>query len=148
MRWQREGSDIAASDKYCLVAEGRRHTLTVQDVGPADQGCYAVIAGSSKVKFDLKVIEAGRSLVSHPGGTGAALLLALAACSPLHTPVSPGSLPAIAEVGRRPSLSSVEPPGRGPHADGHLAGPMLAGKPWRWAPGEPSPGWGRRAGWT
>uniref|UniRef100_I3MRW7 Myosin-binding protein C, cardiac-type n=1 Tax=Ictidomys tridecemlineatus TaxID=43179 RepID=I3MRW7_ICTTR len=61
VRWQREGSDIAASDKYCLVAEGRRHTLTVQDVGPADQGCYAVIAGSSKVKFDLKVIEAEKA---------------------------------------------------------------------------------------
>ncbi|XP_048644741.1 myosin-binding protein C, cardiac-type isoform X4 [Marmota marmota marmota] len=75
VRWQREGSDIAASDKYCLVAEGRRHTLTVQDVGPADQGCYAVIAGSSKVKFDLKVIEAGSSSAAPhgpaPGGSGA-----------------------------------------------------------------------------
>lgn len=66
VRWQREGSDIGASDKYHLAAEGRRHTLTVQDVGPADQGCYAVIAGSSKVKFDLKVMEAGKSLVSLP----------------------------------------------------------------------------------
>uniref|UniRef100_G3UJD8 Myosin-binding protein C, cardiac-type n=1 Tax=Loxodonta africana TaxID=9785 RepID=G3UJD8_LOXAF len=58
VRWQRGGSDISTSDKYSLAAEGRRHTLTVQDAGPADQGSYAVIAGSSKVKFDLKVIEA------------------------------------------------------------------------------------------
>uniref|UniRef100_A0A8C4PLW9 Myosin binding protein C, cardiac n=1 Tax=Equus asinus asinus TaxID=83772 RepID=A0A8C4PLW9_EQUAS len=57
VRWQRAGSDISASDKYGLAAEGTRHTLTVRDVGPADQGSYAVIAGSSKVKFDLKVIE-------------------------------------------------------------------------------------------
>uniref|UniRef100_A0A8C0R7U4 Myosin binding protein C3 n=1 Tax=Canis lupus dingo TaxID=286419 RepID=A0A8C0R7U4_CANLU len=57
VRWQRGGSDISASDKYGLAAEGTRHTLTVRDVGPADQGSYAVIAGSSKVKFDLKVIE-------------------------------------------------------------------------------------------
>ncbi|XP_006865193.1 PREDICTED: myosin-binding protein C, cardiac-type [Chrysochloris asiatica] len=58
VRWQREGSDIGPSGKYSLETEGRRHTLTVQDVGPADQGSYAVIAGSSKVKFDLKVREA------------------------------------------------------------------------------------------
>lgn len=58
VRWQRDGSDIGASDKYGLAAEGKRHTLTVRDVGPDDQGSYAVIAGSSKVKFDLKVTEA------------------------------------------------------------------------------------------
>ncbi|XP_054555162.1 myosin-binding protein C, cardiac-type [Talpa occidentalis] len=58
VRWQRAGGDISASDKYGLAAEGARHTLTVRDVGPADQGSYAVIAGSSKVKFDLKVTEA------------------------------------------------------------------------------------------
>ncbi|XP_029064641.1 myosin-binding protein C, cardiac-type isoform X1 [Monodon monoceros] len=61
VRWQRAGSDISASDKYGLVAEGTRHTLTVRDVGSADQGSYAVIAGSSKVKFDLKVLEAGKA---------------------------------------------------------------------------------------
>ena len=66
VRWQRAGSDISASDKYGLAAEGTRHTLTVRDVGPADQGSYAVIAGSSKVKFDLKVIDAGKRLGSLP----------------------------------------------------------------------------------
>ncbi|XP_021119867.1 myosin-binding protein C, cardiac-type isoform X2 [Heterocephalus glaber] len=58
VRWQRDGRDISASDKHGLAAEGRRHTLTVRDAGPTDQGSYAVIAGSSKVKFDLKVVEA------------------------------------------------------------------------------------------
>uniref|UniRef100_A0A5G2QJR5 Myosin-binding protein C, cardiac-type n=2 Tax=Sus scrofa TaxID=9823 RepID=A0A5G2QJR5_PIG len=61
VRWQRAGSDISPSDKYGLAVEGTRHTLTVRDVGPADQGSYAVIAGSSKVKFDLKVLEAGKA---------------------------------------------------------------------------------------
>ncbi|XP_013369784.1 PREDICTED: myosin-binding protein C, cardiac-type isoform X2 [Chinchilla lanigera] len=61
VRWQRDGSDISASDKYGLACEGRRHTLTVRDVGPTDQGSYAVIAGSSKVKFDLKVTEAEKA---------------------------------------------------------------------------------------
>ncbi|MBZ3882278.1 Myosin-binding protein C, cardiac-type, partial [Sciurus carolinensis] len=113
VRWQREGSDISASDKYSLVAEGRRHRLTVQDAGPADQGCYAVIAGSSKVKFDLKVTEADLS-------TSQRLL------GPFQ-----------------PLWTSVEPPGRGPHTDGHLAGPVLAGKPGgssSAAPGGPAPG--------
>ncbi|XP_023566213.1 myosin-binding protein C, cardiac-type isoform X3 [Octodon degus] len=61
VRWQRDGSDISASDKYGLASEGRRHTLTVRDAGPTDQGPYAVIAGSSKVKFDLKVTEAEKA---------------------------------------------------------------------------------------
>ncbi|XP_028916720.1 myosin-binding protein C, cardiac-type [Ornithorhynchus anatinus] len=58
LRWQRGGADIAASDKYVLTSEGARHVLTIRDVGPADQGPYAVIAGTSKVKFELKVKEA------------------------------------------------------------------------------------------
>lgn len=66
VRWQKGGSDISASEKFGLAAEGTRHTLTVRDAGPADQGSYAVIAGSSKVKFDLKVIEAGKTPVSFP----------------------------------------------------------------------------------
>ncbi|XP_017384708.1 myosin-binding protein C, cardiac-type isoform X3 [Cebus imitator] len=61
VRWQHRGSDIGASDKYILAAEGTRHTLTVREVGPADQGAYAVIAGSSKVKFELKVTEAEKA---------------------------------------------------------------------------------------
>uniref|UniRef100_A0A6I8NX26 Myosin-binding protein C, cardiac-type n=1 Tax=Ornithorhynchus anatinus TaxID=9258 RepID=A0A6I8NX26_ORNAN len=61
LRWQRGGADIAASDKYVLTSEGARHVLTIRDVGPADQGPYAVIAGTSKVKFELKVKEAGQA---------------------------------------------------------------------------------------
>lgn len=68
VRWQRDGSDITANDKYGLAAEGKRHTLTVRDAGPDDQGSYAVIAGSSKVKFDLKVTEPGKSLLTSPRG--------------------------------------------------------------------------------
>lgn len=62
VRWQRAGSDLSASDKFSLSAEGTRHSLTVHNVGPDDQGSYAVIAGTSKVKFDLKVTEAGENL--------------------------------------------------------------------------------------
>uniref|UniRef100_A0A4X2KV27 Myosin-binding protein C, cardiac-type n=1 Tax=Vombatus ursinus TaxID=29139 RepID=A0A4X2KV27_VOMUR len=64
LRWQKAGSDIAASDKYVLTSDGTRHTLTVREVRPDDQGQYAVIAGSSKVKFELKVKEAASEAVS------------------------------------------------------------------------------------
>uniref|UniRef100_G3U4D0 Myosin-binding protein C, cardiac-type n=1 Tax=Loxodonta africana TaxID=9785 RepID=G3U4D0_LOXAF len=87
VRWQRGGSDISTSDKYSLAAEGRRHTLTVQDAGPADQGSYAVIAGSSKVKFDLKVIEAvfdGPAKTEKDPGTGAEAPGALAPATELE----------------------------------------------------------------
>uniref|UniRef100_G3WY35 Myosin binding protein C3 n=1 Tax=Sarcophilus harrisii TaxID=9305 RepID=G3WY35_SARHA len=72
LRWQRDGSDLAASDKYGLTSEGTRHTLTVRKVSPEDQGVYAVIAGSSKVKFELKVKEAEKpDLVPTPNGAPA-----------------------------------------------------------------------------
>ncbi|KAF7469384.1 Hypothetical predicted protein [Marmota monax] len=110
VRWQREGSDIAASDKYCLVAEGRRHTLTVQDVGPADQGCYAVIAGSSKVKFDLKVIEAEKA-EPQPAPAQA----------PAEAPAAPGEALATEPEGSAPSpegSSSAAPHGPAPGGSG------------------------------
>lgn len=68
VRWQRAGCDLSTSDKFVLSTDGARHTLTVRDVGPGDQGSYAVIAGTSKVKFDLKVTEAGETLGGLPGG--------------------------------------------------------------------------------
>ncbi|XP_059785657.1 myosin-binding protein C, cardiac-type [Balaenoptera ricei] len=94
VRWQRAGSDISASDKYGLAAEGTRHTLTVRDVGSADQGSYAVIAGSSKVKFDLKVLEAGKA-EPVPGP----------AAAPAEAPGAPGEALASATVVEGGSLT-------------------------------------------
>uniref|UniRef100_G1RWR9 Myosin binding protein C3 n=1 Tax=Nomascus leucogenys TaxID=61853 RepID=G1RWR9_NOMLE len=91
VRWQRGGSDISASNKYGLATEGTRHTLTVREVGPADQGSYAVIAGSSKVKFDLKVIEAEKA---EP------MLAPAPAPAPAEATGAPGEAPApAAELG-------------------------------------------------
>uniref|UniRef100_A0A8C0M8P8 Myosin-binding protein C, cardiac-type n=2 Tax=Canis lupus familiaris TaxID=9615 RepID=A0A8C0M8P8_CANLF len=113
VRWQRGGSDISASDKYGLAAEGTRHTLTVRDVGPADQGSYAVIAGSSKVKFDLKVIEAEKAeTVPGPASVPAP------APAPAEAPGAPGEALASAteEKGGSSSpegSSSAAPDGSG-----------------------------------
>ncbi|CAK6449447.1 unnamed protein product [Pipistrellus nathusii] len=94
VRWQRGGSDISASDKFGLAAEGTRHTLTVRDVGPADQGSYAVIAGSSKVKFDLKVLEA--EPVPAPAPAPAPAEAPAPAPAPAEAPSVPGDAPASA----------------------------------------------------
>uniref|UniRef100_A0A670IEU0 Myosin-binding protein C, cardiac-type n=1 Tax=Podarcis muralis TaxID=64176 RepID=A0A670IEU0_PODMU len=55
VKWQRNGIEIAASDKYVIKSEGNKHSLTINSVGKEDDVTYAVIAGSSKVKFELKV---------------------------------------------------------------------------------------------
>uniref|UniRef100_A0A3B4CE45 Myosin-binding protein C, cardiac-type n=1 Tax=Pygocentrus nattereri TaxID=42514 RepID=A0A3B4CE45_PYGNA len=58
VRWQRDAKDITASDKYVISAEGNKHSLTINNVAPEDAAGYAIIAGASKVKFELKITEA------------------------------------------------------------------------------------------
>ncbi|KAM4845678.1 myosin-binding protein C, cardiac-type [Thomomys bottae] len=106
VRWQQEGSDISSNDKYSLATEGRRHTLTVRDTSAADQGSYAVIAGSSKVKFDLKVTEAAPPEKAEPGP------------APAEAPGVPGETPASAtelesSTQSPEGLSSAAPNGPG-----------------------------------
>uniref|UniRef100_A0A669PHV5 Myosin-binding protein C, cardiac-type n=1 Tax=Phasianus colchicus TaxID=9054 RepID=A0A669PHV5_PHACC len=57
VKWQRAGTEITDSEKYTIKAEGNKHSLTVNNVGKDDDVTYAVIAGTSKVKFELKVKE-------------------------------------------------------------------------------------------
>ncbi|XP_048463230.1 myosin-binding protein C, cardiac-type [Rhincodon typus] len=57
VRWQRHGADMAASERWTISSEGTKHTLTIHAVSSLDSGVYTVIAGSSKVKFELKVKE-------------------------------------------------------------------------------------------
>ncbi|XP_017914607.1 PREDICTED: myosin-binding protein C, cardiac-type isoform X1 [Capra hircus] len=116
VRWQRAGSDISASEKYSLAAEGTRHTLTVRDAGPADQGSYAVIAGSSKVKFDLKVVDAGKA---EPVSAPAPAPTEAPAPAPTEAPEALGEAPT--------SAPEVEAGAPGP--EGERSG---AGRPGRW----------------
>lgn len=59
VKWQRAGTEITDSEKYVIKAEGNKHSLTINNVVKEDDVTYAVIAGSSKVKFELKVKEPG-----------------------------------------------------------------------------------------
>ncbi|KAJ8394927.1 hypothetical protein AAFF_G00040500 [Aldrovandia affinis] len=57
VKWQRDSADIANGEKYVITADGSNHSLTIKNVTKGDGVVYAVIAGTSKVKFDLKVKE-------------------------------------------------------------------------------------------
>uniref|UniRef100_A0A671QA72 Myosin-binding protein C, cardiac-type-like n=1 Tax=Sinocyclocheilus anshuiensis TaxID=1608454 RepID=A0A671QA72_9TELE len=57
VRWQRDSKDISSSYKYTISAEGNMHSLTINNVVQEDAVGYAVIAGVSKVKFELKIKE-------------------------------------------------------------------------------------------
>uniref|UniRef100_A0A8C7YTD5 Myosin binding protein C3 n=1 Tax=Oryzias sinensis TaxID=183150 RepID=A0A8C7YTD5_9TELE len=57
VRWQCNSKDIASGNNYLILAEGNKHSLTIQTVTKEDASVYAVIAGGSKVKFELKVIS-------------------------------------------------------------------------------------------
>lgn len=61
VKWQCNTKDIASGNKYVIAADGNKHSLTIQAITKEDANVYAVIAGGSKVKFELKV-------VSNPGG--------------------------------------------------------------------------------
>ncbi|XP_026071194.1 myosin-binding protein C, cardiac-type-like isoform X7 [Carassius auratus] len=57
VRWQRDSKDISSSYKYTISAEGNMHSLAINNVVQEDAVGYAIIAGVSKVKFELKIKE-------------------------------------------------------------------------------------------
>ncbi|KAL7992334.1 hypothetical protein Chor_016590 [Crotalus horridus] len=57
VKWQQNGVELATSEKYVIKSEGNKHSLIIHNVGKEDDATYAAIAGSSKVKFELKVTE-------------------------------------------------------------------------------------------
>ncbi|XP_019407794.1 PREDICTED: myosin-binding protein C, cardiac-type isoform X2 [Crocodylus porosus] len=61
VKWQRAGAEITESKKYIIKSEGNKHSLTINNIEKDDDVTYAVIAGSSKVKFELKVKEPEKS---------------------------------------------------------------------------------------
>ncbi|XP_024911344.1 myosin-binding protein C, cardiac-type isoform X4 [Cynoglossus semilaevis] len=55
VRWQCSTKDITSGDKFVITAKGNKHALTINAITQGDANVYAVIAGGSKVKFELKV---------------------------------------------------------------------------------------------
>uniref|UniRef100_A0A7N8YD26 Myosin-binding protein C, fast-type n=1 Tax=Mastacembelus armatus TaxID=205130 RepID=A0A7N8YD26_9TELE len=57
VKWQCNSKDIANGSKYVIRVDGNKHSLTINAITKEDANTYAVIAGGSKVKFELKVIS-------------------------------------------------------------------------------------------
>ncbi|XP_059926587.1 myosin-binding protein C, cardiac-type [Gadus macrocephalus] len=56
VKWQCGAKDIDNSKTHVITADGNKHSFTIPAVTKGDANVYAVIAGGSKVKFELKVI--------------------------------------------------------------------------------------------
>lgn len=61
VKWQQDAKDMTSDDRNVITADGSKHSLTIKAITKEDAGVYAVIAGGSKVKFELRVS-------SKPGG--------------------------------------------------------------------------------
>ncbi|XP_063294295.1 myosin-binding protein C, cardiac-type [Pelobates fuscus] len=55
VKWQKNNVDISPSDRFVIKANGKSHSLTINNAAAEDEVVYSVIAGTSKVKFELKV---------------------------------------------------------------------------------------------
>ncbi|XP_067856094.1 myosin-binding protein C, slow-type [Heptranchias perlo] len=98
VKWQRDGKDLQASEKYTIKSEGVQHTLIVNNATKEDEVVYAVISGLSKVKFELKVKEEERkdtpgSETSPPAAVPAAAPPPAPAATPAATPAAPAATP-------------------------------------------------------
>ncbi|XP_028446357.1 myosin-binding protein C, cardiac-type isoform X2 [Perca flavescens] len=71
VKWQCNSKDIASGDKYVITADGNKHSLAIKAITKEDANVYAVIAGGSKVKFDLKVVsKPAEAPAAAPGESG------------------------------------------------------------------------------
>uniref|UniRef100_A0AAQ5YVN6 Myosin binding protein C, cardiac n=1 Tax=Amphiprion ocellaris TaxID=80972 RepID=A0AAQ5YVN6_AMPOC len=57
VKWQCNSKDIASGGKYVITSDGNKHSLAIKAITKEDANVYAVIAGGSKVKFELKVVS-------------------------------------------------------------------------------------------
>ncbi|CAJ1049770.1 myosin-binding protein C%2C cardiac-type [Xyrichtys novacula] len=70
VKWQCNAKDITSSDKCVITADGNKHSLTINAITKEDANGYAVIAGGSKVKFELKVVPKPAPVEAPANGTG------------------------------------------------------------------------------
>ncbi|XP_030271066.1 myosin-binding protein C, cardiac-type isoform X4 [Sparus aurata] len=66
VKWQCNSKDIASGNRYVIAADGNKHSLSIQAITKEDATVYAVIAGGSKVKFELKVVSKPEALAEAP----------------------------------------------------------------------------------
>uniref|UniRef100_A0A3B1IVM8 Myosin-binding protein C, cardiac-type n=1 Tax=Astyanax mexicanus TaxID=7994 RepID=A0A3B1IVM8_ASTMX len=130
VRWQKDTKDIAASEKYAISAEGNKHSLTINNTASEDAVGYAVIAGGSKVKFELKIKEAEAKAPAKVAAKAPPAEIPPDAAVPSTDapPAAPADAPADAPSGA-PANNSTDAPvapatnsetnGHGPETGGH-----------------------------
>uniref|UniRef100_A0AAQ4PPD3 Myosin binding protein C3 n=1 Tax=Gasterosteus aculeatus aculeatus TaxID=481459 RepID=A0AAQ4PPD3_GASAC len=83
VKWQCNSKDIDSGDKYSITAEGNKHSLALKAITKEDANVYAVIAGGSKVKFDLKVVSKPAPVEAPADAAGETVV------EPEHAPAPP-----------------------------------------------------------
>ncbi|XP_059834515.1 myosin-binding protein C, slow-type isoform X2 [Hypanus sabinus] len=104
VKWQRDGKDIQAGEKHTITSEGVQHKLVVNNATKEDEVAYAVISGTSKIKFELKVKE------GEGKGNPAAPATPAAPTTPA-TPATPAAPAAPAEGEAEVPATSSRPEG-------------------------------------
>ncbi|XP_067830594.1 myosin binding protein Ca isoform X2 [Heptranchias perlo] len=57
VKWQKGGKDLVSGPKYIIKAEGKKHTLVINDLAKQDDSVYMAVLGTTKEKFELQVKE-------------------------------------------------------------------------------------------
>ncbi|XP_041837085.1 myosin-binding protein C, cardiac-type [Melanotaenia boesemani] len=93
VKWQCNSKDVATGDKYVITADGNKHSLTIKAVTKEDATVYAVIAGGSKIKFELRVVSKPEAPAEAPAdGAGESNT------QPEQAPAPPAAAPGQGEV--------------------------------------------------
>ncbi|XP_072348369.1 myosin binding protein Ca [Scyliorhinus torazame] len=66
VKWQKGGKDLIAGPKYTIKAEGKKHTLIINDLAKQDDSVYMAVVGTVKEKFELQVKEAEKAAAPAP----------------------------------------------------------------------------------
>ncbi|XP_031702198.1 myosin-binding protein C, cardiac-type isoform X3 [Anarrhichthys ocellatus] len=88
VKWQCNSKDIASGDKYLITADGNKHSLALKAITKEDANVYGVIAGGSKVKFDLKVLSKPEAPVEAPADAPGETIV-----EPEQAPAPPAAAP-------------------------------------------------------
>ncbi|KAK2853952.1 hypothetical protein Q5P01_006613 [Channa striata] len=104
VKWQCNAKDVASNSKYVITADGNKHSLTINAVAKEDGNSYAVIAGGSKVKFELKVVSKPEAAVMDPANKPRKTSL-----EPEPGPALPGAAP-TGEARDAPPAEDGQPP--------------------------------------
>uniref|UniRef100_A0A671UPE9 Myosin-binding protein C, cardiac-type n=1 Tax=Sparus aurata TaxID=8175 RepID=A0A671UPE9_SPAAU len=119
VKWQCNSKDIASGNRYVIAADGNKHSLSIQAITKEDATVYAVIAGGSKVKFELKVVSKPEALAEAPAEAPAE-----SAAEPQPAP-APEQTPAPPPAETPTVDQTAAPPPDAPPAEGEL--PCVSG---------------------